>query len=298
MYSGSEGEDEVDEAVGGAEGGLEQEGEEEAPSRNVPKHLLSPKTASSEYVSCASELEVSAHPGSATTHPSAQATPPDSATIHPTAQATHPPENGRTGQLHPPPPPSTAAKFNNLLDSCNADDSDTVKPKPRAPPQPKLATVYQAADDVPRREDDPPSPSITPTSSPGDGSPTKDNYYRRHHGHSPLNGMSPSPLGMFPGGEEQLQSYLFPISNSPMDLVTMLSRLASFTGELLLVLTPKIRKTSFERSKVCYLFTVRVFLSLSEIFFCIEKVSLCDMLACVELKIREVVVMFCAVAVP
>ena len=217
--------------MGVAERGLEQEEEEKAPSRAVRSHLLNSKTDSSEYASCTSKLDVSAHPDLAATLPS--------------TQATLSPGNGRTGQLHPPPAP---ARFNNLLDSCNADDSDTVKPKPRGPP---LATVYQAAPhDVPHIEDDPPSPASTPISSPGDGSPTKDDFHRRYHGHSPLNGMSP-PLGMFPGGEGQLQSYLFPISNSPMDLVTMLSRLASFTGELLLVLTPKIRKTSFERSKVC-----------------------------------------------
>lgn len=36
-------------------------------------------------------------------------------------------------------------------------------------------------------------------------------------------------------------SYLFPISNSPMDIVTMLTRLACFTSTLLNTLTPKLR---------------------------------------------------------
>ena len=36
-------------------------------------------------------------------------------------------------------------------------------------------------------------------------------------------------------------TYLFPVSNSPVDLVTMLTRLASFTSTLLTALTPKLR---------------------------------------------------------
>ena len=36
-------------------------------------------------------------------------------------------------------------------------------------------------------------------------------------------------------------SYLFPVSNSPVDLVTMLTRLAYFTSTLLTTLTPKLR---------------------------------------------------------
>ena len=41
------------------------------------------------------------------------------------------------------------------------------------------------------------------------------------------------------GGEGS--AYLFPVSNSPVDLVTMLTRLASFTSTLLTTLTPKLR---------------------------------------------------------
>ena len=40
---------------------------------------------------------------------------------------------------------------------------------------------------------------------------------------------------------EKDHSYLFPISNSPMDIVTMLTRLACFTSTLLNTLTPKLR---------------------------------------------------------
>ena len=36
-------------------------------------------------------------------------------------------------------------------------------------------------------------------------------------------------------------AYLFPVSNSPVDLVTMLTRLASFTSTLLTTLTPRLR---------------------------------------------------------
>ena len=55
--------------------------------------------------------------------------------------------------------------------------------------------------------------------------------------------------GMF---EDQLKSYLFPVSNSPLDLITMLSRMAHFTGELLNTLVPKSSGAEFSSSnKVC-----------------------------------------------
>lgn len=46
------------------------------------------------------------------------------------------------------------------------------------------------------------------------------------------------------------QAFLFPVSNSPMDVVTMLVRLASFTGTLLGVLIPKLKSTTFTVDKV------------------------------------------------
>ena len=55
-----------------------------------------------------------------------------------------------------------------------------------------------------------------------------------------------SPVERF--RDDPRSSFLFPVSNSPMDVVTMLSRLASFTGKLLKVLTPKIRKTALPRN--------------------------------------------------
>ena len=44
-------------------------------------------------------------------------------------------------------------------------------------------------------------------------------------------------------GDDLLKSevYLFPVSNSPLDVITMLTRLACFTGSLLRNLTPKLR---------------------------------------------------------
>ena len=42
--------------------------------------------------------------------------------------------------------------------------------------------------------------------------------------------------------EGEGSAYLFPVSNSPVDLVTMLTRLASFTSTLLSTLTPRLRQ--------------------------------------------------------
>lgn len=36
--------------------------------------------------------------------------------------------------------------------------------------------------------------------------------------------------------------YCFPVSSSPVDIVTMLTRLATFTGVVLKVLTPKLKR--------------------------------------------------------
>ena len=46
------------------------------------------------------------------------------------------------------------------------------------------------------------------------------------------------------------QTFLFPVSNSPMDIVTMLMRLASFTGTVLTVLIPKVKSNTFNATKV------------------------------------------------
>ena len=47
--------------------------------------------------------------------------------------------------------------------------------------------------------------------------------------------------------------YLFPISSSPLDLLAMLTRMASFTGVLLGVLSPKLRQSMVAHGdyKVC-----------------------------------------------
>ena len=51
---------------------------------------------------------------------------------------------------------------------------------------------------------------------------------------------------------ELLRTFLFPVSNSPVDIVTMLSRLAEFTGVLLEVLSPKLKGNPFRLDrKVC-----------------------------------------------
>ena len=45
--------------------------------------------------------------------------------------------------------------------------------------------------------------------------------------------------------ENETTSYMFPVSNSPLDIITMLTRLASFTGVLLQILTPNLRHNVF-----------------------------------------------------
>ncbi len=47
-----------------------------------------------------------------------------------------------------------------------------------------------------------------------------------------------------PVSQQSFQSYLFPVSNSPVDLITMLTRLASFTGTIINVLTPRLPRSS------------------------------------------------------
>ena len=46
------------------------------------------------------------------------------------------------------------------------------------------------------------------------------------------------------------QAFLFPVSNSPMDVITMLTRLAYFTGTVLGVLIPKVKSNTFTAGKV------------------------------------------------
>lgn len=183
-------------------------------------------------------------------------------------------ENGLTGQLQAPPtigsgrvhvthPFSSQSsdshsckRFNNLLDKCNADESDIVRPKPRvqAPslslhaggvagfqqPVPHSGTSQQARVGAA-------SSSGTLVSNITLGRPHNLEEDKHVHIHTSLPEVSPSPDIEGEGPREvpeSLQSFLFPVSNSPMDLVTTLSRLASFTGELLMVLTPKISKTN------------------------------------------------------
>ena len=49
-----------------------------------------------------------------------------------------------------------------------------------------------------------------------------------------------TPVSNRPFSRETFQRYFFPVSNSPVDIVTMLTRLAYFTGTVLNVLTPRL----------------------------------------------------------
>lgn len=154
-------------------------------------------------------------------------------------------ENGLTGQVPHLATPNSTPKFNNLLDKCNAEESDIVKPKPRVISHPNPSLPQQGTHSILRQ---PPGLAVSQhTRTRADTISSID---------MPLDGdmqqqlttspeLSPSPLGEMAEDPGPLQSFLFPVSNSPMDIICMLSRLASFTGELLTVLTPKIRKTNY-----------------------------------------------------
>ena len=55
-----------------------------------------------------------------------------------------------------------------------------------------------------------------------------------------------TPVPKVSCSEESVQNFLFPVSNSPIDIVTMLTRLACFTGSILNVLTPKLQRNAFQ----------------------------------------------------
>ena len=55
-----------------------------------------------------------------------------------------------------------------------------------------------------------------------------------------------TPVPKVSCSEEGVQNFLFPVSNSPIDIVTMLTRLACFTGSILNVLTPKLQRNAFQ----------------------------------------------------
>lgn len=264
-----------------------------------PEAIASSHSSSTEYVTCASEISGSlrAQQGldsGSHAYLSAEALDPRersgvslaSTVTSEHAQTATRRENGSTGQLpfsQPPAvgvsgkvlptpqatPPHTnslghSMKFNNLLDKCDATDSDIVKPKPStlqpAPWSENPPSLVPPG--VPLAKHQPPnmqksSQLSTVSSRASTGSPiaispttvnTPDKMESLHEQTSPE--ASPSPLDGMSEDTGTLQPFLFPVSNSPVDLITMLSRLASFTGGLLTVLTPKIRKTSTRSSKV------------------------------------------------
>ncbi len=179
-------------------------------------------------------------------------------------------ENGTTGQVLPmasivggDATPSDATpfftnsctKFNNLLDKCSADDSDIVRPKPRvahASDSDLKPKVIQAStsggikwNNSQTYHGDISSSQQTSHDEGYDNLPKPEAYLGDHQTISSPE-VSPSPNEeVFKEKPAPLtESFLFPVSNSPIDIVTMLSRLALFTGELLNILTPKLRESS------------------------------------------------------
>lgn len=262
-----------------------------------PETVTSSHSSSTEYATCASEISGSlrAQEGvesGSHTYLSAEASDPRersgvslaSTVVTVTsehAQTAPRDENGSTGQMpssRPPAldvsgrveatpqttPPHTdslgqSIKFNNLLDKCDATDSDTVKPKPRVfqpavpwseNPPPLLPPGGPLANHQPQTMENSSQLSTVSTTA-ATVSPTTVNSpdkLESLHEQTSSPEASPSPLDGMNEDLRTLQPFLFPVSNSPVDLITMLSRLASFTGGLLTVLTPKIRKTGFTRN--------------------------------------------------
>ena len=264
VYSGSE-EDELDT---GKPLTVEKEGQEGVG--------ITDSHSSSLYVSCTSEKDAFQPAESAGSDLPTVTEHSEPGTVDSSTER----ENGSTGQLVIPPhnglgqttplhsASSATPRFNNLLDKCNAAESDIVRPKPRVPqgeqsitkPRTGSGSVMSAAETV--------STDIFVNQSLSGAEDRCDLTS------SPE--VSPSPVGGYMEGPGALQSYLFPVSNSPVDLVMMLSRLASFTGELLTVLTPKIRKMTFNHnSKPVCLCAMRTCVSS---YVCVPCVHVCPVM--------------------
>ena len=169
-------------------------------------------------------------------------------------------------------------KFDNLLDECGKEEM--VRPKPRAH-RSATSNTHKANTSLPTAPEPIPtsSSSLTarepavPTEDIASGSSTVSSYHDTSHNN--LKSYSSLSLDRHSDIEESIHhegegrerkrgdevigaddgrvgwrvsalsqensAYLFPVSNSPLDIVTMLTRLACFTGTLLNTLTPKLR---------------------------------------------------------
>ena len=173
-------------------------------------------------------------------------------------------------------------KFNNLLDKCGVEDSEEVKSKPdptrmaepgRERSESNISDEFnrspkqQQQQRVPRREmvnaNGAAVPNISQEASIADhdmstATHVSDETLRLTSSNVPETGRDDESVvtvtPTMPLSDEHesvemgnVKPYLFPVSNSPLDLVTMLSRMAHFTGELLNTLVPKASKTEFSR---------------------------------------------------
>ena len=169
-------------------------------------------------------------------------------------------------------------KFDNLLDECGKEE--VVRPKPRAH-RSTTSNTHKANTSLPTAPEPilTSSSSLTarepavPTEDMASGSSTVSSYHDTSHNnpksysslsldrHSDIEesiqhegegrerkrgdeviGADDGRVGWRVSALSQENSaYLFPVSNSPLDIVTMLTRLACFTGTLLNTLTPKLR---------------------------------------------------------
>lgn len=124
--------------------------------------------------------------------------------------------------------------------SQTASSSKGVSGTSHVPPPASTETVPGLAEWArDHRGDHPPSSKVSfppSTSSSSSSSP----LIKTHSSSSPSEDRSSLLANLSPEARDvplQLKPFLFPVSNSPVDIVTMLTRLASFTGTILQVLT-------------------------------------------------------------
>lgn len=174
---------------------------------------------------------------------------------------------------------TSSFKFNNLLDKCGAEESDEVRSKPdpvsgapqvpspareraesnisdefnRSPHQQRTAWNSTAGnvEEVSVTEGSTTVHDVSTTTRNSDET-LRQRFSTKMDSGDHESGETVTPIIAEHNQEQQqmlggeLKSFLFPVSNSPLDLVTMLCRMAHFTGELLNTIVPKVNSAEFK----------------------------------------------------